>query len=83
MRGLNDDGSRYVEPNVPRVSYFHESYSIHATQWQRTFGWTEPGDSHGCVNTPTSDAEWIDHGADLGTSVMSHYEKRLSQDIFT
>lgn len=60
-----------------------QSYSIHATPWQRTFGWTEPGDSHGCVNTPTSDAEWIDHWANLGTSVMSHYEKRLSQDTFT
>ena len=83
MQGLNGDGSRYVEPNVPWVSYFHESYSIHASPWQHAFGWTEPGDSHGCVNTPTSDAEWIDHWANLGTSVMSHYEKRLSQDIFT
>lgn len=73
MRGLNDDGSRYVEPDVPWVSYFHESYSIHAAPWQRTFGWTGPGGSHGCVNTPTSDAEWIYHWADLGTSVMSHY----------
>lgn len=73
MRGLNDDGSRYVEPDVPWVSYFHGSYSIHAAPWQRTFGWTGPGGSHGCVNTPTSDAEWIYHWADLGTSVMSHY----------
>ena len=73
MRGLNDDGSRYVEPDVPWVSYFHESYSIHAAPWQRTFGWTGPGGSHGCVNTPTSDAEWVYHWADLGTSVMSHY----------
>ncbi|WP_268829541.1 L,D-transpeptidase [Corynebacterium belfantii] len=73
MRGLNDDGSRYVEPDVPWVSYFHGSYSIHAAPGQRTFGWTGPGGSHGCVNTPTSDAEWIYHWAGLGTSVMSHY----------
>ncbi|MDO5034746.1 MAG: L,D-transpeptidase family protein [Actinomycetaceae bacterium] len=73
MRGLNDDGSRYVEPDVPWVSYFFESYSIHAAPWQRTFGWTGPGGSHGCVNTPTEDAKWIYYWAELGTSVMSHY----------
>ncbi|WP_373604530.1 L,D-transpeptidase family protein [Alloscardovia sp. HMSC034E08] len=62
-----------MEPDVPWVSYFHKPYSIHATLWQRTFGWTGPDDSHGCVNIPTSDAEWIDHWASLGTSTMSHY----------
>lgn len=76
------------KPSSPTVDRHFNVYVQYESQTMQGLNgdgscYVEPGDSHGCVNTPTSDTDWIDHWANLDTSVMSHYEKRLSQDIFT
>lgn len=73
MRGTNLDGSRYVAPDVPWVTYFTGPIALHGAPWQSSFGWDGPGGSHGCVNLPVSAAEFVYHWAPLGTVVVSHY----------
>ncbi|MDC4233533.1 L,D-transpeptidase/peptidoglycan binding protein [Actinomyces sp. B33] len=73
MRGENVDGSKYVTPDVPWVTYFTGSYAFHGAPWRSSFGWSGPGGSHGCVNMPVSAAKFIYDWADMGTVVVSHY----------
>jgi lipoprotein-anchoring transpeptidase ErfK/SrfK len=63
-------GPGYYLPDVPYVMYFYLGYGIHGTYWHSNFG--QPM-SHGCVNTPTPDAEWLYRWADVGTLVNVHY----------
>lgn len=73
MRGFNLDGSRYETPDVPWVTYFHGDYALHGAPWRSSFGWSGEGGSHGCVNMPVANAQWIYNWADIGTVVVSHY----------
>jgi lipoprotein-anchoring transpeptidase ErfK/SrfK len=59
-------GPGYYLPGVPWVMYFYEGYSLHGTYWHNNFG--QPM-SHGCVNMPTPEAEWLYHWAPIGTAV--------------
>jgi len=59
-------GPGYYLPGVPYVMYFYQGYAIHGTYWHNNFG--QPM-SHGCVNLPTADAEWIYNFAEIGTLV--------------
>jgi len=63
-------GPGYYLPNVPYVMYFYRSYSLHGTYWHSNFGHPM---SHGCVNLPTSEAEWLFNWAEVGTLVNIHY----------
>lgn len=63
----------YCAKDVPWVSYFHGSYAFHGAPWHQTFGWSGPAGSHGCVNMPVPEAQWIHEWADMGTPVASHY----------
>jgi LysM repeat protein len=63
-------GPGYYLPNVPYVMYFHRGYSIHGTYWHANFG--RPM-SHGCVNLPTPEAQWLYNWASVGTPVNIHY----------
>ena len=63
-------GPGYYLPDVPYVMYFYLGYGIHGTYWHNNFG--QPM-SHGCVNTPTPDAQWLYNWADVGTLVNVHY----------
>jgi lipoprotein-anchoring transpeptidase ErfK/SrfK len=63
-------GPGYYLPDVPYVMYFYEGYGIHGTYWHHNFGHPM---SHGCVNTPTPDAQWLYNWADVGTLVYVHY----------
>jgi len=63
-------GPGYYLPDVPYVMYFYEGYGIHGTYWHNNFGHPM---SHGCVNTPTPDAQWLYNWADVGTLVNVHY----------
>jgi lipoprotein-anchoring transpeptidase ErfK/SrfK len=63
-------GPGYYLPDVPYVMYFYLGYGIHGTYWHNNFG--QPM-SHGCVNTPTPDAQWLYNWADVGTFVNVHY----------
>lgn len=60
-------GPGYYLPNVPYVMYFYRGYGLHGTYWHSNFG--RPM-SHGCVNLPTSEAEWLFNWAEVGTIVQ-------------
>ena len=63
-------GPGYYLPDVPYVMYFYQGYGIHGTYWHNNFG--QPM-SHGCVNAPTPDAQWLYNWAEVGTLVNVHY----------
>jgi len=63
-------GPGYDLPNVPYVMYFYKGYGLHGTYWHNNFG--SPM-SHGCVNMPTSEAEWAFNWASIGTPVTVQY----------
>ena len=63
-------GPGYYLPNVPYTMYFYRGYSIHGTYWHSNFGHPM---SHGCVNLPTSEAQWLYSWASVGTLVNIHY----------
>ncbi len=60
-------GPGYDLPNVPYVMYFYKSYGLHGTYWHNNFGHPM---SHGCVNMPTSEAEWAFNWSTFGTPVI-------------
>lgn len=50
-------GSGYVTPDVPWTMYYDQlGYAIHGAYWHDNFGQTM---SHGCVNLPVDQAEWL------------------------
>ena len=63
-------GPGYYLPNVPYVMYFYGGYGLHGTYWHANFG--QPM-SHGCVNLPTPEAQWLYDWAPVGTLVVIHY----------
>jgi len=63
-------GPGYDLPNVPYVMYFYQSYGLHGTYWHSNFGHPM---SHGCVNMPTSEAEWAYNWSTYGTPVIIRY----------
>ncbi|MCP4543268.1 MAG: LysM peptidoglycan-binding domain-containing protein [Chloroflexi bacterium] len=63
-------GPGYYLPNVPYTMYFYHGYGIHGTYWHSNFGYPM---SHGCVNLPTSEAQWFFNWASVGTLVNIHY----------
>ena len=70
LRSDDMDGPGYYLPNVPFTMYFYRGYALHGTYWHTNFG--QPM-SHGCVNLPTSEAEWLFNWAEVGTLVHIHY----------
>jgi lipoprotein-anchoring transpeptidase ErfK/SrfK len=62
-------GADYYIEDVPFVMYFHEGYGLHGVTWHGNFGHAM---SHGCVNLPTEEAEWLFGFADVGTLVNIH-----------
>lgn len=63
-------GPGYYLPNVQWVMYFYEGYGLHGTYWHENFG--QPM-SHGCVNLPNAEAEWLFNWAEVGTPVIVRY----------
>lgn len=63
-------GPGYYLPNVPYTLYFYRGYGLHGTYWHNNFGHPM---SHGCVNLPTPEAEWLFNWAEVGTLVNVHY----------
>jgi len=63
-------GPGYDLPNVPYVMYFYKSYGLHGTYWHNNFGHPM---SHGCINMPTSEAEWAFNWSTFGTPVIVRY----------
>jgi LysM repeat protein len=63
-------GPGYYLPNVPYTMYFYRGYAIHGTYWHSNFGTPM---SHGCVNLPTSEAQWLYNWSAVGTLIKIHY----------
>ena len=62
-------GADYHIKDVPYVMYFHAGYGLHGVTWHGNFGHPM---SHGCVNLPTPEAEWLFNWAGVGTLVNIH-----------
>jgi lipoprotein-anchoring transpeptidase ErfK/SrfK len=60
------EGPGYYIKDVPYVMYFYRGYGLHGVTWHGNFGHPM---SHGCVNLPTEEAEWLFGWADVGTLV--------------
>jgi lipoprotein-anchoring transpeptidase ErfK/SrfK len=72
MQGLNSDGSRYFQPDVPYVNYFYRDYAIHGNYWRPGGYFGYINSSHGCVGTTVNDGAWIYSWAPVGTPVIVH-----------
>lgn len=62
-------GSDYDVPDVPYAMYYHRGYAIHGAYWHNRFGTPV---SHGCINVPVDQAQWLFHWTSLNTPVIIH-----------
>jgi lipoprotein-anchoring transpeptidase ErfK/SrfK len=65
MSGRNPNGSRYVDPGIRYISYFHGGDAIHAFN-RASFGTPQ---SLGCVELPLASAEKVWPYTPIGTLV--------------
>ena len=72
LTGLNADGSRYNQPDVPYVNYFSGGYAIHGNYWRPASWFGNINSSHGCIGINVDDAAWIYDWAPIGTTVVTH-----------
>ncbi|MFN8598320.1 MAG: L,D-transpeptidase [Anaerolineae bacterium] len=56
MSGREGLADYYFLEDVPYATYFNKDMALHAAYWHDKFGFKH---SHGCVNLPPLDAEWI------------------------
>ncbi len=56
MSGREGYPDHYFLEDVPHAMYFHQSFSLHGAYWHDRFGLPH---SHGCVNLPLQDAQWL------------------------
>ncbi|MDO8498905.1 MAG: L,D-transpeptidase [bacterium] len=54
--GSKEMGTFYDLPNVPFNMFFNQGYAVHGAYWHNNFGHPM---SHGCVNSPISQAAWL------------------------
>jgi len=72
MRGFNPDGSKYFQPHVRWIEYFHEGSAVHGVYWHPLSWFGAINSSHGCIGLPESEAQWIYNWAPIGTAVIVH-----------
>jgi lipoprotein-anchoring transpeptidase ErfK/SrfK len=70
MKGKSADGTPYEIEDVPYVLYYDGSYAIHGAYWHDAFG---EFITHGCVNVPVDQAEWLYNWAYIGSPVVVHW----------
>jgi hypothetical protein len=56
MSGREGLADYYFLEDVPYATYFNKDMALHAAYWHDKFGFKH---SHGCVNLPPADAQWI------------------------
>lgn len=64
------EGATYCTTDVPFVTYFAPDVGFHGAYWHNNFGNQM---SHGCVNMPIWQAEYVYNWAPTGTPVWVHY----------
>lgn len=74
----NLQGEEYDVRKVPFVMYFHQGFALHGTYWHEQFG-TGVRVSHGCVNLPLAQAEWLWNWAQPTWDAQQAY--RVSQPL--
>ena len=62
-------GADYDVPDVPNVLYFDRGYALHGAYWHSNFGTPV---SHGCINLPVNNAQWLFNWSKVGTSLIIH-----------
>jgi lipoprotein-anchoring transpeptidase ErfK/SrfK len=62
-------GNGYDIPDVPYVQYFDRGYAIHGAYWHNNFGTPV---SHGCINLPVDQAQWLFNQMAIGTPLVIH-----------
>jgi lipoprotein-anchoring transpeptidase ErfK/SrfK len=65
MRGTNPDGSKYVDPGIPWVSYFNGGDALHGYV-RSSYGFPQ---SDGCVEMPPANAGVVFPYTPIGTLV--------------
>jgi len=65
MSGTNPDGSKYSDPGIPWVSYFHGGEALHGFV-RGSYGWPQ---SVGCVEMPPENAKVVYPLTPIGTLV--------------
>ncbi|MHB8644486.1 MAG: L,D-transpeptidase family protein [Thermomicrobiales bacterium] len=75
MKGDIGLPTQYDIKNVPWTMYFAGGgYAIHGAPWRSVYGpGTELDGSHGCLNSPVSQADILYQWAPLGTTVIIHF----------
>ncbi|MEW5985718.1 MAG: L,D-transpeptidase, partial [Chloroflexota bacterium] len=56
MSGAEGKEDYYFIEDVPHTMFFDEDIALHGAYWHDWFGFKH---SHGCVNMPPRDAEWV------------------------
>mgnify|MGYP002625892858 FL=1 len=56
MSGAEGKIDYYFIEDVPHTMYFDYDIALHGAFWHDRFGYKH---SHGCVNMPPRDAEWV------------------------
>jgi L,D-transpeptidase catalytic domain len=88
MSGAEGKVDYYNIEDVPYTMYFdrHNEIALHGAYWHDRYGYKH---SHGCVNMPPRDAEWIYYWSENGpndlwvwvhTSDPNHYFDRFAAD---
>ena len=62
-------GADYYVPDVPYAMFFYGNYAIHGAYWHNDFGTPV---SHGCINLPLKNAQWLFDWAEIGTTLIIH-----------
>ncbi|MGK7948107.1 MAG: L,D-transpeptidase [Xenococcaceae cyanobacterium] len=62
-------GTDYDIPDVPNVLYFDRGYALHGAYWHNNFGLPV---THGCINLPIHNAQWLFDWTKIGTPVVIH-----------
>ncbi len=65
MRGTNPDGTKYVDPGIPWVSYFYKGDALHGYV-RAKYGYPQ---SNGCVEMPPANAAQVFPLTPIGTLV--------------
>lgn len=58
MSGAEGEVDYYFVEDVPHTMFFDNDIALHGAYWHDRFGYKH---SHGCVNMPPRDSEWVYH----------------------
>lgn len=69
----------YYLQDVPHTMFFDKDIALHGAYWHNEFGAQR---SHGCVNMPPRDAEWVWHWSEQAPNDLWVYVHSTAPDYF-